>query len=112
MSEKAERVGDVYTRYHFNLTNTSSSYDSNRFIVVITKPNSTDPIGITGITSTVGDKKGELLDAANKKTEIGKIRALNTYKKARGNYHSVSQNSIDEILNYKLNWFIKVMLVH
>jgi aminopeptidase N len=39
---------------------------------------------------------GELI-----KTEAGKRMALNIYKKARENYHYVSYNSLDKLLNYK-----------
>lgn len=39
---------------------------------------------------------GELI-----KTETGKSIALNIYKKARENYHYVSYNSLDKLLNYK-----------
>lgn len=39
---------------------------------------------------------GELI-----KTETGKRIALNVYKKARENYHYVSYNSLDKLLNYK-----------
>ena len=35
------------------------------------------------------------------KTETGKRIALNIYKKARENYHYVSYNSLDKLLNYK-----------
>jgi len=35
------------------------------------------------------------------KTETGKRIALNIYKKARQNYHYVSYNSLDKLLNYK-----------
>jgi hypothetical protein len=39
---------------------------------------------------------GELI-----KTETGKSIALNIYKKARQNYHYVSYNSLDKLLNYQ-----------
>lgn len=53
---------------------------------------------------TTGRKKflapiyGELI-----KTETGKRIGLNIYKKARQNYHYVSYNSLDKLLNYKTN---------
>jgi leukotriene-A4 hydrolase len=41
---------------------------------------------------------GELI-----KSETGKTTALNIYKKARQNYHYVSYNSLDKLLNYQNN---------
>jgi hypothetical protein len=39
------------------------------------------------------------------KTELGKKLALQIYKKARPNYHSVSTGTIDEVLDWKNNSF-------
>ena len=36
------------------------------------------------------------------KTDAGKQRALEIYAKARPNYHSVSINTLDEMLNYSM----------
>jgi hypothetical protein len=72
------------------------------FLLAIKKDYSAAFGAMENFLITTGRKKflmpiyGELI-----KTESGKRLAINIYKKARQNYHYVSYNSLDKLLNYQ-----------
>lgn len=97
------QIKDLDNTFHF--TDSKNSEIADAWFLVALEHNYEDAYpAMQDFLINVGRRKFLLpLYEEMNKTDIGKIRALNIYKKARGNYHSVSQNSIDEILHYKLN---------
>ena len=87
----------------FDFTNSGNSEILTEWFLLAIKKNYRSAYGaMENFLIKTGRKKflmpiyGELI-----KTETGKGIALNIYKKARENYHYVSYNSLDKLLNYK-----------
>jgi len=87
----------------FNFTNSGNAEILTEWFLLTVKKGYRPSFGaMESFLINTGRKKflmplyGELI-----KTETGKRIALNIYKKARENYHYVSYNSLDKLLNYK-----------